>query len=80
MDKIDKALNKLSAEEKLEIKLVFIKLKSGNLRELNVKKLKGRDNIFRVRKENLRVIYRVEDREISILAVGRRHENTYKSF
>ena len=80
MDKIDKALNNLSPEEKLEIKLVFIKLKSGNLRELNVKKLKRRDNIFRVRKENLRVIYRAEDREISILAVGRRHENTYKSF
>ena len=78
MDKIDKALDKISAKDRLEIKDIFLKLKSGNLEELNIKKLKGRDNVFRVRRGNLRVIYRLEGKKIFILSIGHRRENTYK--
>lgn len=78
MDKIDKALNKFSAKEKLEVKDIFLKIKSGNLKELNIKKLRGRNDVFRVRKGNLRVIYRTEESKIFILSVGRRSESTYK--
>ena len=78
MDKIEKALKKLSAKEKSEIKSVFLKLNSGKVRGLDIKKLKLRDDIFRVRKGNLRVLYRVENKAIFILSVDRRRESTYK--
>jgi len=78
MDKIDKALQKLSARERSDIKDIFLKLTSQNFKELNVKKLRGKENIFRVRKGNIRFIYRLEGNKIFILSVSRRRENTYK--
>lgn len=78
MDKIEKALRRLNTKERLEIKEVLIKVDSGNLKGLDVKKLKGRDDIFRVRKGGLRIIYRLENKKIFILSIDRRHENTYK--
>lgn len=78
MGKIDKALNKFSAKERLEIKNVFLKLKSGNVKELNVKKLKGHLNIFRVRKGNIRIIFLKDKKYIFILTIERRREDTYK--
>ena len=78
MDEIDKALQRLSAKERLEIKDIFHKLKARNFKELNIRKLKGRENVFRVRKGNARVIYRSEGGKIFILSIGRRSEDTYK--
>ena len=46
----------------------------------NIKKLKGREDIFRVRKGNLRIIYRIEKEEIFILTVERRSEKTYRDY
>jgi mRNA-degrading endonuclease RelE of RelBE toxin-antitoxin system len=57
MDKIQKLLNSLSNKEKLKIKEILLKIKSKNLESLDIKKLKGREDIFRVRKEKLRIIF-----------------------
>lgn len=78
MDKIEKALKKLSAKEQTQIKQILSRLHARKLENLDVKKLKGRDDIFRVRKDDLRVIYRLQDRSIFILSVDRRHESTFK--
>lgn len=78
MDKIEKALQKLSATERLEVKDIFLKLRSKSFKELNIKKLKGKENIFRARKGDLRVIYRLDGGKVFILSVGRRRENTYR--
>ena len=77
MDKIEKALLRLNKKERKQIKQILTKLNSGNCAGLGVKKLKGRNDIFRVRKGNFRIIYRLEGREIFILAVERRREDTY---
>ncbi len=80
MDKIEKALSRLSAFEKEKIKEILIRLESGHLSSLDIKKLKGRTDIFRVRKGKLRIIYRVGGvGEISILTVERRSDNTYRN-
>lgn len=78
MDKIEKALKKLSAKEQTQIKQILNRLHAGKLENLDVKKLKGRDDIFRVRKGDLRIIYRLQDRSMFILSIDRRHESTFK--
>ena len=73
MDKIEKALRKLSSKEREWIKSILADLERGKQDGLDVKKLKGRDDIFRVRKGSLRIIYRTDAKgKIFVLAVERR--------
>lgn len=78
MDKIKKALQKFGAKERKQIKQVLNRLSSKRFQGLDIKKLKAREDIFRVRKSNLRIIYRLENDDIFILAIDRRREDTYK--
>jgi mRNA-degrading endonuclease RelE of RelBE toxin-antitoxin system len=78
MDKIKKALRKLTSRERGEIKEILKQLNSRNFRNLDIKKLKDRNDIFRVRRGDIRIIYRMTEKEIFILAVERRSEKTYK--
>ena len=81
MDKIEKALKKLSQKEKKSVGDILEKLNKNNLIGLNVQKLKGREGIFRVRKGDIRIIWRkTDDDKIFILAIERRSEKTYKNF
>ncbi|OHA65850.1 MAG: hypothetical protein A3D64_00050 [Candidatus Wildermuthbacteria bacterium RIFCSPHIGHO2_02_FULL_49_9] len=80
MDKISKALKRLSPKERGQVKELLLKIESGELAGLDVKKLKGRGDIFRVRRGDLRVIFQRKNGAVSILAVERRSEGTYKNF
>ena len=78
MDKIGKALKKLTPKERETLKEILVALKHQHLKNLDLKKLKGRDDIFRVRKGQLRIIYRRADSgTITILAIERRSDTTY---
>lgn len=77
MDKISKALRKLSDEEKNIVKIILTTLKSGHTAGFNVKKLKGRNDIFRIRKGRVRIIYQKKAKGIRILLIERRNDNTY---
>ncbi len=81
MDKIAKALLSLSKQEREAIKAILLKIKTGEFIGLDVKKLKSRDDIFRIRKGKLRVIFR---RDVAgqyfVLAVERRSDNTYNQY
>lgn len=78
MDKIDKALKRLNLKEKYQLKEVLLKVRSGGIKSLDVQKLKDRQDIFRVRKGNMRVIFRKIGKEIKILALERRTSKTYR--
>ncbi|MBI3638179.1 type II toxin-antitoxin system RelE/ParE family toxin [Candidatus Wolfebacteria bacterium] len=78
MDKIKKALRRLTPKERERVKEILKQLNSRHTENLDIKKLKGRDDIFRARKGNIRIIYRVDEGKIFILAVERRSEKTYK--
>lgn len=77
MDKISKALAKLNHLELSQIKSILKLLLSGKLQNLDIKKLKGRKDIFRVRKGNFRIIYKTDKKKINILTIERRSEKTY---
>lgn len=78
MDKIKKAFEKLSEKERRQIKDILERMNSGKFDGLDIKKLKGREDIFRARKGDIRIIYRFQNKKIFVLAVERRREDTYK--
>ncbi|MCH7605281.1 type II toxin-antitoxin system RelE/ParE family toxin [Patescibacteria group bacterium] len=78
MDKISKALKRLSPKEQKRIKELLLKIKKGDLVGLDLKKLQGRKDIFRVRRGDLRIIFQKKSKNITILAIERRSEDTYK--
>jgi len=80
MDKIQKALERLNEKERKQIKKLITQIQAGFFKNLDIKKLKGRDDIYRVRKGKLRIIYRADkEGQIFILAMERRSEKTYKN-
>jgi len=78
MDKIEKALNKLSVEEKKKLKDILIQIDKKNFQNLDLKKLKNKDNIFRVRKGTMRIIFYMNNNSIKILSIERRSSKTYR--
>jgi len=78
MDKIDKALNELIFKEKGRIKNIIKALQLGRFDNLDIKKLKGFQDVFRVRKGRLRIVYQLLGRKIIILKIDKRKKNTYK--
>ena len=80
MDKIEKALKRLSEKERRSLKQILQQLTVRDYKGLNVQKLRGREDVFRVRKGNLRIIYRIKNGDISVLKIERRSEKTYKNF
>lgn len=78
MDKISKLLEGLSDKELERIKSTLNLLLSKKFDNLDIKKLKGRKDIFRVRRGNFRIIYRMNKEKIYILAIEKRNERTYK--
>jgi mRNA-degrading endonuclease RelE of RelBE toxin-antitoxin system len=77
MDKISKALKNLSDKEKKAVKFILSKITINNLAGLEVKKLKGHKNIYRIRKGDIRIIYLSQNNNIKLLTIERRGDNTY---
>lgn len=79
MDKIEKALKRFSEKERVWVKTILRQLRTGDVSGLRIKKLKFREDVFRVRKGKIRIIYRKDvDNKIFILVIDRRREDTYK--
>jgi mRNA-degrading endonuclease RelE of RelBE toxin-antitoxin system len=77
MNAIKKALKKLSAKERARVKEVLAKLASEKTQGLDIKKLQGRNDVFRVWKGDIRIVYQKSDKAVSILLIERRSEKTY---
>ena len=81
MDNIAKALLILSTQERKAIKAILLKIKAGAFSGFDLKKLKNCDDIFRIRKGKLRIIFKKStDGQCLILAIERRSENTSKKY
>ena len=81
MDKIDKALKKLSEKEKKVFKDILQRLKKNQTLGLNIVTLKGYEDVYRVRKGDLRILFRCTyDGDIDLLDLDRRSEDTYRRY
>jgi len=80
MDKAKKFLRKLSGAKQDEIDGILFKIEHGDVGGLDVKKLKGHKNLFRVRRGDTRIIFSREEDGFNIIFVGRRGDSTYERF
>jgi mRNA-degrading endonuclease RelE of RelBE toxin-antitoxin system len=81
MDRIDKSLKKFNNKESKQMKAILCSLFSGNCKNFDIRKLRGRsDNIFRLKKGSYRIIYKKDKNGIQVLKAGKRNEGTYRNF
>ena len=79
MNKIDKFLNKLSSKERGVIDECLKLIKNRNFEGLNFKKLGGLGNLYRIRKDRIRIMFYWEGQNINIVKIDRKNNNTYKN-
>lgn len=78
MDKIVKLLRKIRAKDHKAINETLARIFLRSLDGLDVKKLSGFKNLYRVRVGQYRIIYEDDGSDIWIYSVKRRDESTYK--
>ena len=78
MPSLKKLLSRLNKKERKIVEFLIEKIISLNWRNLDIKKLKGHQNIFRVRKGKIRIIFTKDKKEIFIITIEHRRENTYE--
>lgn len=80
MNKLQKILQKFTRKERDLVEAIFQKIKQGDFRGVTVKKLAGVGNVYRIRKQRIRIIYRTDPSGfIEIVSIGYRDEKTYKN-
>lgn len=78
MNKTEKFLKKLSIQERQSIEQIVKLITLKNFDGLDIKKLKGASNLFRVRKGKIRIVYGINTLgTVIILSVDRRNDTTY---
>lgn len=78
MDLVQKFLNRLDKKRRASILAILDKIYASDFDGLDIKKLKSEDNVFRVRKGKIRIIYRAnENGHIVLLGLTFRGDNTY---
>jgi len=80
MDNISKFLKKLTSDERLLVHKAINQLLSGYTQKLDIKKLKGFEDIYRVRVRDIRIIYRSKNETVSLIEIARRSDKTYKNY
>lgn len=77
MDKIEKLLKKLLPKYRERLLKTILLIISGKTDFLDVKKISGRDNFYRVRCGLYRIIYQKNNSEYIIVDIRKRDDNTY---
>ena len=78
MPTLKKILSKFGIEDRRMLEVLIEKIAFSNWRSLDIKKLIGYEDIFRLRKGKIRIIFRKYKLVTSILNIERRKETTYK--
>ena len=79
-DRIQKFLQKLPKRQRKQIEHLIELVVNGQIAGLDIKKPQGKNNIYRVRKGDIRIIYHISGNEIIIIAIERRGDTTYNKF
>ncbi len=80
MNKLQKAIAKLPKEHKATFGLLMVRLLARDFLGLNITKLKGQKDIYRLRHGKLRIIFQIRNDELLVLQLGLRSEKTYRDF
>lgn len=77
MPTLKKLLSRFNKEDRIILETLIEKIISLNWRGLDIKKLQGYQDIFRLRKGKIRIIFYKHKIDISIINIERRNEKTY---
>ncbi len=77
MPTLERLLAKFNKEDRKILEYLIGRVTSLNWQSLNIKKLKGYQDIFRLRKGNIRIIFIKIGKNIRIINIERRKESTY---
>ena len=77
MDRVQKFILKLSKHEREIILDIIERIQKGDIEGLDVRKLKGRDHEFRIRKGDIRIIIRRKEDGLDVTDIQRRGSKTY---
>lgn len=80
MNELQKAIAKLPKEYRAAFDSLMIRLLARDLLGLNLAKLKGHKDVFRIKQGKLRIIFRMNQERLSVLQVGLRSERIYRDF
>lgn len=80
MDRINKALAKVPLKQRIAIDVAIDLIMANQPEGLDVKKVKGVSNIYRVRVGRYRIVFQEAGGQNIILQVAKRDEQTYKDF
>ncbi len=78
MDKVSKFLQRLILKERKVAELTIEKICTREWKDLDIKRLTGQNDMYRVRKGDIRIIFLDTRDEVQILSIGRRSDTTYK--
>ena len=78
MPTLNKLLSKFNVEDRRVLESVIAKIIFLDWRNLDIKKLKGYQDIFRFRRGKLRIIFTKNSNIIRIINIERRKETTYR--
>lgn len=78
MTELEKFLRKLTAKRRAKIEPVIEKVVVRDFSDMNMSKLGGFDNLFRVRQGNIRIIFSLStDEPVKLIRVEFRGDTTY---
>ncbi|MDD5251338.1 MAG: hypothetical protein PHT12_01725 [Patescibacteria group bacterium] len=80
VDRIQKAIRKMSAKEVVSVARIIEAVEAGHLAGLDIKKLHGSDDVYRVRHGELRIIFLRKADGWRVLAIERRSDTTYREW
>lgn len=80
MNKIEKLLQKLDHKTRTQLEQVLAQLISGQLSGLDIKKIKGSADIYRIRVGTYRIIFSQTDGKIRLIDIAKRDERTYRDY
>jgi mRNA-degrading endonuclease RelE of RelBE toxin-antitoxin system len=68
----------IDAKRRQRVTRTIDKILSLQWKYLDIRKLKGYDNAYRVCKDDIRIIFIDKDNDIEVLSIGYRDDDTYK--
>lgn len=77
MDDIAKFLKKINTKERAAILLILRRIHSNDWADLDIMKLSGKDNYYRARKGNYRIVFQKTAKSAAIIKIEKRNDTTY---
>ncbi len=79
MHKIDKFLARLDADRRQKVLGIVERIKKGDFSGLDMRKLQGSSDVYRVRIGRVRIKFIMDASGIRIFSIDNRGENTYRN-